>query len=57
MKLELTLEMIYQMCGDIASEWNGDEPGTQEYRATIALETMEQVELIKENLRELGCLV
>ena len=57
MRIELTLDMIYQMCGDISSEWNGDEPGTQEDRAHIATETMEQVELIKENLRELGCLV
>lgn len=57
MKLELTLNMIYQMCGEIAGEWNGDVPGTQEDRAHIATETMEQVELIKENLRSLGCLV
>ena len=57
MKIELTLDMNYQMCGDISGEWNGDEPGTQEDRAHIATETMEQVELIKVNLRELGCLV
>jgi hypothetical protein len=57
MRIELTLDMIYKMCGDISSEWNGKESGTQEDRAHVATETMEQVELIKENLRSLGCLV
>jgi len=55
MKLELTLDQIYEMCGEISGEWNGDESGTEEDRANIAIETMEHIELIKENLRELGC--
>lgn len=57
MNIDLTLDMIYKMCGEISGEWNGDEPGTQEDRAYIATETMERVEVIRENLRQLGCLV
>lgn len=57
MNIDLTLDQIYKMCGEISGEWNGDEPGEEEDRAHIATETAEYIELIKENLRELGCLV
>lgn len=57
MKIDLTLDQIYEMCGDIAGEWDGDFPGDKEDRAHIATETIEYIELVRENLRELGCLV
>lgn len=51
--MKIELENVKQTLREIAGEWNGDEPGTQEERATLAQEALDQIKKLEVALGEL----
>jgi len=47
------LEDLIKAADDVSGEWNGDKPGLQEERATIANEISEKAKEIKVLLEQL----
>ncbi len=47
------LDSLESELNDIASEWNGDNPGLQEERATASLDAIEKIKELKLLLEEL----
>ncbi len=47
------LSDIIEWAEEIAGEWNGDEPGSQEDRANQALEIIEKVTELKELINDM----
>lgn len=48
-----TLNQIVEFCKKIEGEWNGDDSGVMEDRANMARDIIDQINNIKELLKEL----
>lgn len=49
-----TLKEIEDYANEVAGQWNGDLPGTEEERATTAYEILEKLKELKQLLEELN---
>ncbi len=52
--MEKTLNKLKEYMEEIAGQWNGDESGSQEDNAHIALEVIEKIDEIEKLLEELN---
>ena len=50
---EKVIEHIRNRCNKIKGEWNGDEPGKQEYAAMAADELLEKIDEVDVLMKEL----